>query len=350
MKTIFTKFLALGSIALFMLASCKKDEVKVVATSGSVGALSASSSTIVLSKANLTGTAVTFNWGAADFGFKAATTSVLQIDKKGNSFAAPKEFNMGTGTLTQSFNTVDFNALLLAMSLPTGTASQVEVRIKSALNSVTATYSNVLSLTVTPFALVSYVYVPGAYQGWNPASADSLMSPTGNGVYTGIINYVGGDLHFKITPQKKWDVAYGTAGGNAISTSGGDITAPAAGLNMVTVDLNANTITFAAVPFYYSIIGDAAPGTAWTTDTDMKYNNGTQKWELTTALTAGAFKVRRNHDWGSSYGILKPTPDGVTLDSSNDDNIPVPTAGTYKITFAIKATDNTKATYTLVKQ
>ena len=136
------------------------------------------------------------------------------------------------------------------MNLPSGAPAQLEMRLKSSLSSSATqgtAYSNVVTVTATPFALVSYIYVPGAYQGWNPPTADSLQSATGNGVYTGVINFTAGNADFKITPQKKWDVAYGSAGGNKISTTGGNITAPGAGQYQVTVDLNANTITIEPV-------------------------------------------------------------------------------------------------------
>lgn len=337
MKTIFTKFLAFSSIALLMLASCKKDETKVVATNGKAGALHASSNTIVLTKADVDKTAVTFNFSNADFGYKAAVSNTLQIDTQGDNFASPKEFVIGAGKLSQSFVTVDFNALMLALHLPTGVASPVEVRLKSQLSaSLAPVYSNVTAITVTPFALVSYVYVPGAYQGWNPAVADSLTSAKGDGVYTGIINFVGSDFGFKITTAKNWNNAYGDAGGGTVSLSGGNLTAPGDGSYQIILNENANTIVFNY--YQWSVIGDASPG-GWGSDTDLKFNNTTNLWEGTVHLTSGgAIKFRFKHDWGINLG-----GSGGTL-SLNGANISISDTGNYKI--VLDAVNNT---YSLTK-
>lgn len=353
MKKLITRFLAFSCLAILVLSSCKKDEVRVVAQPATGGALAASTTSPALSKANLTANAITLTGTEQAYGYSSASVNVLQIAVKGTNFAAPVEVSLPVDALTKSYTVQDFNNLLLSMNLPSGTAAQVEMRMKTSLSS-TATegtaYTNVVTVTATPFALVSYVYVPGAYQGWNPPTADSLQSPTGNGVYTGIINFTTGNLNFKITPEKKWDVAYGKTTGTGISTSGGDIPAPDAGQYQVTVDLNAKTITLEPVAAYYSIIGDATAG-GWGSDTDMKYNNGTNVWEITAPLAStGQFKVRKNHDWGTSYGIPKVSANGATLASSDSDNIPVAATGTYKFTFAPVGIDNKTAAYTLVKQ
>ncbi|GAB3930977.1 SusE domain-containing protein [Mucilaginibacter myungsuensis] len=358
MKTLITKFLALSGLAVALLSSCKKDELKVVATpvAGST-TLTLSTTTPALVKANLTTNALTLTGKAQDYGYKAAPTYTFELAVKGTNFAKPTVIDLGTGVFTKTFTVQELNNVLLGLGLKTNTVAQVEIRQKSALSATSGiTYSNVGTITATPFALVSYIYVPGAYQGWNPASADSLESATGNGVYTGIINFTAGNLNFKVTPQKKWDVAYGSAGGDKISTSGGDIPAPKAGITQVTVDLNNNTITFGTPAFYFGVIGDATVG-GWGTDTDMKYNYATGAWEVTTTLVAsGKFKVRLNHDWGTSFG-LPATPDGKTLTSANGGDIPVPSNGTYKITFTPTYTVegqttkvNATAAYTLVKQ
>jgi hypothetical protein len=358
MKKIFTSLMMTGCLAALLLSSCKKDEIKAVAGIGSPSVLTASTTTPALTKANLTNTAITLTGTPQSYGYNAAVTYAFQLAVKGTSFAAPMDVPLPTGTLAKSYTVQEFNNILLAMNLPVNVAAQLEVRLKTSLSATAGiTYSNVLTVTATPFPLVSYIYVPGAYQGWNPPTADSLQSATGNGVYTGIINFTAGNLAFKITPLKKWDVAYGTTGGTGISTSGGDISVPAAGQYMLVANLNTNTLIIASAN-YFSVIGNAAPGTAWSTDTDLKYNNGTLAWEGTIPFTVGEFKVRMNHDWGISFGIPKTGADGSTLNNNDNNNIPIATAGNYKLTFTpvYKSDDpgkiNTSATakYTLVKQ
>lgn len=364
MKTLITKFLALGCLAVTVLAACKKDEVKAVAGNGSASVLTASTTTPTLTKATLTNTAITLTGTAQSYGYQAAVAYSFQLAVKGTNFATPTEVALPVGTFTKSYTVQEFNNILLSMNLPVNKSAQLEVRLKTALSSTAGiTYSNVLTVTATPFPLTSYIYVPGAYQGWDPTSADSLQSATGNGVYTGIINFTAGNLEFKLTPAKKWDVAYGDAGGGKVSTSGGNLKVPAAGQYYLIADLNANTFVLAPAD-YFSLIGSATPGTAWSTDTDMKYNNGTLAWEKTVAMTTGEFKVRMNHDWGNSYGVPKSGSDGFgvanTLNNSSNDNIQITAAGNYKITFTpgystdpakVGKYDGSKtATYTSVKQ
>lgn len=364
MKNLITKTLAFGGLMLLVLASCKKDgDVVTVSSTGTTAStLTASTTTPVLTKATLTATSVTFTGTAPSYGYSAAVTNTLQFDLHSDNFATTakiKDVTLAAGVLTQTYNVQDFNNLLLAMGLPTGVSAQVDVRVKSSLSSTAGiVYSNVVTLTVTPFALVSYVYVPGAYQGWNPATADSLQSATGNGVYTGIINFTAGNNQFLITPVKNWNNKYAT--NDAASTGGtssnytvtyngsNNFYAPTiAGWYQVTLNTNNNTITIVPAN-YYSIIGDAALG--WGTDTDMKFDNGRQLWTVTTALTStGGYKVRRNHDWGTSYGWPTTTA-STTLTSASGNNMSVSLTGTYFITFGVSATDATVATLTATKQ
>jgi hypothetical protein len=345
MKSIFLKSMALSLIAV-SLWSCKKDETRAIATAGSGGSLKASATTVVLDKSQLTANVITFTMTDASFGFPAAASNTLQLAVKGTNFASPKEAILDAKAATKAYNGLDFNNLLLALGLPTTANSDVEIRVKSSLSTTTApVYSNVVTISAKPFPLTAWVYVPGNYQGWNPATADSLVSVTGNGVYTGVIKFDG--AAFKITPAKKWDIAYGDAGAGKISTTGGDISSISAGNKQVTVDLNANTIKIEDAKMW-SIIGDATLN-GWGGDTDMKsLNDGKYTWKITTALTVGDMKFRFAHDWGTNLG---GSAGALTLGGGN---IAIATAGNYTITLTLTVDpkDDTKVTagtYTIVK-
>lgn len=347
MKTLFFKSLAF-SLILLSLWSCKKDENQSVANAGTSGSLKSSVSTVVLDRSMLDKNVISFDLSNADFGYQAAITNVLQIAVKGTNFTNPKETILAANAKSVVYNGLDFNNLLLSLSLSTSVNTDVEVRVKSSIsNTLAPVYSNVVNISAKPFPLTSWIYVPGNYQGWNPATADSLVSITGNGIYTGIIKFDGGN--FKITPQKKWDIAYGDAGGGKISTSGGDINSVSAGMKQVTVDLNANTIKIEAAKVW-SLIGDATPG-GWGSDTDMKVvNDGTNAtWKATANFVAGNYKFRYNYDWGTNLG---GSTTNLTLGGSD---IAMATPGNYSIVLTVNyndPTDKTKATggtYTLVK-
>lgn len=367
MKTILTKFLAFSSVTLLMLSACKKDGALVTTNGGKAGTLTASTTTPVLDKTKLSDTTsvVRFSFSSANYGFSAAVTNTLQIDAAGDNWAKPMSVALSNKAYGQGYSTNDFNALLLKLNLPAGVAAQVQVRVAHTISAdVKPIYSNVLTLTATPFNLTSYLYVAGAYEGWaNPGpQEDSLVSVTGNGVYTGIINFTAGNNQFLVLPAKNWNHKYATtdATGSTSSTVKYDgpnnFYAPStAGQYQVTINTNTNTISFALVNTY-SIIGDAALG--WGTDAPMKFiNDGTNTWKATLPLSStGQFKVRQNNDWTWSWGIPKAGSVGAgiagTLNDSSNDNITVSTTGSHTVTFtipitAVGTTPPVTATYTV---
>ncbi|PRD56345.1 SusE domain-containing protein [Sphingobacterium gobiense] len=334
MKTL--NIIACIAVLLSLLGvSCSKDETKLVAVPGEGGSLEASASSVVLTKENADQEALAIQWEPADFGFNAAITNTLQIGLKGQDFEGAKEIAFSAGDDSYKFSTLELNAILLAMELPVDVVTDLELRLKSTIStSFTPLYSNTLPLAVTPYAAISYLYVPGAYQGWVIETAESLVSPTSNGVYTGIIYFPEADSEFKVTPDRSWDASYGDDGAGRISLSAsGNIKAPRAGNLELTVNTNENTISYK--DHSWGIVGNAAAG--WDNDTDMRYENSTQLWKATVELKVGDMKFRKNRDWGTNYGGANG--------SLNNDNIAVTQAGTYDITL-----DLVNLTYTLVKK
>nr|WP_199077647.1 SusE domain-containing protein [Pedobacter sp. ASV19] len=324
MKSIFLKSISLVLLTIG-LWSCKKDETKTVSDVSPAGTLTASATSLNLVQANATKPALTLTFPAPTVtGYQIPVTSTLQFALAGTGFKVTKEIVATTTTYSPTVN--DFNTMLLALGLKIGVSGQVDVRLKSAPAPNAVTYSNVITITATPYLASAWVYAPGAYQGWNPATADSLVSLTSNGIYQGIINYPVGQFEFKITPAKTWDVSYGDGGGGTLSTSGGNLNAGVAGLRLVTVNMNTKTWTIANADSW-SIIGSATPK-GWDADTDMKFiNDGKGGYKITIDLVAGEFKFRQNHAWtvnfGGSIGALV----------LNAGNIAVAAAGNYTITF-----------------
>ncbi len=340
---MFYKSLALCFITL-SLWSCKKDETRTVSNVGAAGTLAASATTLNLVQTNASLAALTLSYPlATSTGYVVPVSSTLQFGLKGTNFATPTEVVVTSATYAPTVT--QFNNMLLALGAKVGIPAQIEVRLKSGAAINDLTYSNVITVNATPYLASAWIYVPGAYQGWNPSTADSLISKSSDGVYTGMIAYTAGNLEFKITPAKKWDIAFGDAGAGKISSSAGDnLKSPDAIVKQVTVDLNKNTIVF-STPNEWSLIGDATPG-GWNNDTDMKVTNDGKNlvYTLKTNLTVGEFKFRFAHDWGVNLG------GGATL-TTGGDNIKVTTAGTYTITLTVVKTADkvTGGSYTIVK-
>jgi hypothetical protein len=210
MKRVLTNFLVLGGISLLALASCKKSGVEATSNGGKAGTLTANATTLPLNKAmvNDTTPVINFSFTAPNYGYKAAVTNTLQIDVPGDNWKTPTTFSIGTDVYSQSFSTPVFNSLVLKLNLPANQASSVEVRVMHSLGTYVAPiYSNVVTLSVTPFNLSSWLYVVGAFQGWSTSAADSLESATGNGIYTGVLYFApnsggSGQNQFLILPAK----------------------------------------------------------------------------------------------------------------------------------------------------
>jgi hypothetical protein len=384
MKTILTKFLACGAITLLMLSACKKDGTIVTSNGGKAGTLTSSVSTLVLLKASLTDTTkvIKFSFTQADYGYSAAVTNTLQIDKPGDNFANPTSVTLAPKVLSQGYNTADFNSLLLKLGLAGGVSATVQVRVSQSISATTApVYSNVLTLTVTPFNLTSWLYVVGQFNGYSTATPDSLLSATSNGIYTGVINFTAGNTRFLVLPAKNYNNKYATVtnppGGTATSltyateyvTGGGnDLYAPTTpGFYVITLNTNTNSITVALTNTYSAIGATAADAGGYSIDVPLTkfINDGVNGWTGIVAFRAGDFKVRQNNDWTWSWGIPKAGSDGSALSNGLNDNsntnIPIPVAGNYAVSFNIvpfplgstpagSVPPTTTATYRLVKQ
>jgi len=361
---MLTKFTALSGIALLMLSACKKEGALVTSNGGKAGTLSASTTTPNLDKTKLTDPTmvVSFSFTPPNYGFSASVTNTLQIDPVGDNWAKPTSVTLANKVTTQGYTVADFNNLLLKLNLPAGVASQVNVRVVHTISAdVAPVYSNVVSLTVTPFNLTSWVYVTGQFSGWqNPGPReDSLVSVTGNGVYTGIINFTAGNNQFLILPAKNWTHKYATSQSSTPTTTvtydaSNNLNAPSAGgYYQVTFNVNTGSITFTPVD-YYSVTGSAVGG--WGVDTPMKFiNDGNNTWVANNVImTAAEYKFRQDNAWTNSWGPGATAGTAVSSGATGDGNFQVSAAGTYTLSIVMPPTAFgspilTTTTYTAVK-
>ena len=360
MKQIFNKLPLMIAVAVLFMASCKKDETRAVLQMGNAPTLTGSATSVVLDSANNSNTAVTFSWPAGEYGFNADVTYTLQFDvSASDSFKNATNVVLPVNALTKSYTVQDFNTLAYqTLGLPANTASPIFVRVKSDVNqnglttgpsTIPTTFSNVFNMTVTPYQIVIVyptLWVPGDYQGWNPASAPTIASVKSNNTYEGYVYFQpGGTFQFKYTPAADWNNSYGwassTTSGNNVTgtmslTAGGNLFVPATGYYLLKADLNPNPATWSATFTTWSVIGDATPG-GWNADTQMTFDPVTNTWSVTLNLVStGAFKFRANNDWGINLGY-----DNGVLDY-NGSNIPVPAAGSgnYTITMDLSHAGN----------
>jgi starch-binding outer membrane protein SusE/F len=298
---------------ILLLVACDKDvEITTMKQPGVPPALTATPTTLVLSAATANDTVLTFSWQPSDYGFSAAVRYTVQIAKGGTNFAAPRQISMGS-SLNLKYTAADLNQLALILGLPHSSAGQLDVRVLSSVSdSLPAIESNKITVNVTPYqVIINYpsLWVPGDYQGWDPATAPKISSKAANGIYEGYVNLnPGGNLKFKYTSHPDWNhTNYGWASstitGNDVSgtfnTTGGDLFVPSAGYYLLKGNTNNNTWSGTKI-LSWSLIGDF---NNWAGDAAMTYDATTKVWTGTiNPAAAGKFKFRANNDWAINFG------------------------------------------------
>ncbi|MBI1782402.1 MAG: SusE domain-containing protein [Sphingobacteriales bacterium] len=356
MKTGFIKLFFI-TLAPLVLWSCKKDENKVYLESGASPALTLSSSTVTMAKATGSSNALKAAWSAAQFGYPSAVGYTLQVDKTGGNFASPYEVSIGTDR-AKEFTQLELNTAFLGTGNTADQPGGVIMRVKAVLTgtSVAAVYSNTVSVTGTPYSLEPpSLYIPGGYQGWDPASATRIWaySQTAPKKYDGYITLTDpSQLEFKITPKGNWDTDYGDGGGGNLQVKGPNFKVASVGTYRIQVDQTTLPGTYIITPLTagWSIIGAAVGGWNVGNDVDMVYDQGTKVWSKTLTMADDEFKFRSNHDWPVNFGDggSATLAGGKTL-KYDGPNLKVPNgAGTYKVELILSGNEN--FSYKITKQ
>lgn len=203
-------------------------------------------------------------------------------------------------------------------------------------------YSDYINDIAIQRQVVTYLYLPGDYQGWSPGSAPKLASTDGINFEGYIWVPAGGTGEFKINVAPDWDHANygGTSGatGGVLDAGGPNLKWPTTGTYyLVKVDMSTKTWTVTKTD--WKVIGSGTPG-GWDNATPMTYDASTSKWKVTLTTSAGEFKFRANDNWDLSLG----SGSGGYLTANNGGNLPI-TAGTK--TIILDLSNPLKYTYTI---
>lgn len=351
MKNYIYKLVAALSL-VFMATSCDPGDntLTTLATVTFPAPLTATPDNVVLTAENKYESVITISWPAVAFPVDAPVTYAIQIDVASDTIGATgwanaKRFLVGEDVLSKSFLGSELNDIAKGLGLAIDVPGQLVVRAEATLDHTV--YSPTVLFNVTPFTEViteTQIYMPGGYQGWNPATAATLAA-IDNGVFQGYITFPVGQLEFKFTTGPNWDEFYGAdEAGNFAEGGDTNLVAPAAGSYQVTVNLN--TMTYTLTPFSWGVIGTATAG-GWDADTDMVYDYQNHVWKFTGALVAGALKFRLNDSWTINYGSINNDEGIAYLDNSGAHTITE--AGNYIVTFVVNP-DPATATYTVTLQ
>lgn len=246
-----------------------------------------------------------------------ATTFSTTVDKLNEAIVA-------AGGVEAAANNVVFDVVAYCASLPAGIpAASASVEVTTYL----ATFAEKL-------------YMPGSYQGWDPATAPTLpLSSVTKGFYQGIVDLTtadGSDVQFKFSPVPEWKDDFGgkvevnPAGSGSFATAVGtvgvsdNIVVPS-GKYYIELNKKLNTITMVQFETL-SLIGSAVGDYSWGSDVDLEFDAEAGQFNAVTTFKTGEFKMRFNHDWTMSLG--GSAEEGFTLSGGN---IKCEKDGEYKI-------------------
>ena len=329
--------LKISTLALLLFAgvSCENDDQTIATPSGGPELITPlDGSAYVLLPENATNEATTLVWNHADYDVQTEVNYDVEVALAGTDFTTI----IPAGSTTSRFMvwTVEaLNAVALEAGLIPYTAGDLDVRIKSSLgsNDDLPSYSNVITLTITPYTTdLPKLAVPGNHQGWNAGNAPLLAaSDFGRTDFEG---YVWLDGEFKFVAQS----ADGTfnfppAGGpdygdngdfsGILAETGESNCTAIAGYYRVRANTGAITaqnldgMTYSTTAVSWGIIGAATP-TGWDSDTDFTYNPTTKKLEIASiALVPGDFKFRGNNAWNNGFDLGTVNADGYLVDGGD---------------------------------
>lgn len=296
---------------LLAVAGCEKEPALTSLQKVSFeGPVTVSPGSVVLQVADTSTTVVSISWPAVDYFREVPVTYSIQFTKPGDvaTWAAAYELEVGVNVLTTSLTGKQLNQIAVDyLGLAPDAEGEIAIRVKSYVDR--AAYSEAASLKVTPYQLVTHfpsLWVAGDFQGWDIATAKTIVSVTNDGIYEGYIFIPpGGTNEFKLYAQPDWaPVSYGTNNDGSIfesNTVGANFKAPSDGYYLLAVNLN--TMTYLLIKTTWGIIGAATPG-GWTSDTPMTYDETSQTWTVTAnMITGGSFKFRANNAWQLDFGI-----------------------------------------------
>ena len=364
MKKIFIIATVLG---FALLSACTKDKLVTVSSNITAPALTTNPSngaSITVSPAD-SAQILSATWTKANYGVAAVVTYFVEVDSAGRNFS--KNIIIGTtsaATLSLSYGA--FNSQLInTLKMPANAAVSLEVRTGAAIYGKDTVFSNTVKLNITTYMPIIYshgwnvLWVPGDFQGWNPATAPTVAAEVAPGqttpanVYEGYIyEKPGGTYQFKFTNSPDWNhLTYGDNGGGTISsTAANNLTLPGPGYYELVC--NPVTLTWNYTLTTWSIIGDATPG-GWNTDTQMTFDPVNQVWTVNCAMVStGSFKFRANDAWNIDFGIdgnghILYADNPAYAYNGNLNNLTVPSSGNYTITLNLQNPND--YTFTLQK-
>ena len=327
MKTIRIEYI-FGLILSLAMSACEDEKIVTLNSSATIEPV-ASDSEIVLSKDQEGTDVLTISWPQPDYGFSASPNYYIYLDAEHGDFTAPIVIN-NAGSLTRSLKAEELNRHLIALGFEPGVAGVVKYKVEAELSPSKSIESEVMSVNATAYSAfldltTTWGVVGSAYNDWGAfPDAPFFRTNTAN-VLAAYVTLIDGAIKFR--ENNDWANNLGDNGTDGSLESGGADIPVLAGNYKITFDTQANTYTIE--PYSWGIVGSAYNdwGNAGP-DFKFSYDDATDQWRAIVKLQDGAFKIRKNSDWGLNYGDTGA--DGTLEENGADLNV---TGGKYQITF-----------------
>ena len=342
----FTKyFIALA--ATFGMAACTmKEDMAMLPPAEDVVApvLEALDEPIAITPTNMANESVTFRWTPADYGVATEVDYSIEAEAAGVKVVILSGITDTTTVSTHISQKVTYDALNQVLyndlELESGVEVEVAFSVSAKVGNTDKVYSNVINVPCTVTAadkVYPMIYMPGSYQGWDPAGTATkfqvLYDFAGNGVFEGIADFGESnvaDRAWKFTPEPDWDFDWGvpkgeTPGAEAaeitlINNNGGDRDNIAAytvkRFYHFTMDTNTGLLKH---NYSFDQIGLVGEITGWADGQDkvMEFNAAKRRFYVDVEGLKGMFKFRLDGAWAKNWGANEF---GVTV-SNGDGNL-----------------------------
>lgn len=243
--------------------------------------LAGSASSISLSSETADEEALSLNWTSAFKGFSAVKTYELQYAEGGSSFESP--ITETVTTFNKMYSHADLNDIALGYGIAPDTDGTIDFRIRATNELGTETFSNIVTVTVTPYA-TSFPPLYGmgdALKGWGPwpDKAVELVSTEYKKYFT--TAYFKKDEAFRFFEQLDWSpISYNypyftSVADEFVNANDGDSNLKFVGTTgwyKINVDLIAKTVTMEAAeePVLY-MTGEALNAWNWDNPVQLTY-------------------------------------------------------------------------------
>jgi hypothetical protein len=314
-----------------------KQTVKIFAYGDAVSpVVTLANSELVLDVTTPAATIDLLTWEPARLNYnKAITYSVYAQYEENEAVEAAKDLTETAFSLTVD----ELNELAVSAGAPEAAEANVKFIVKAFSESYPeGVPSDAATMKITTY-VASYpecMYLPGSYQGWDPATAVTIkQSTTTKGLYAAYVDLTtadGSDVEFKFSPVPAWEGDFGSddftvstekgfAIGTGSSVGGTNIKVPS-GLYHIALNKKFNKIEMVQI----NQMGMIGGFNGWGSDLVMEYDAATNTYSAIGTFEQGVeYKFRANADWTYAIGA-----DGL-LATSADNCVFEKETGEYKV-------------------